>query len=189
MKNKHNTGLNYKEFKEKVDLENFNPGQKAMLDLRLQLLESFMSPTGANAQRVKWVDKDNARERAEIAKAGIWSFQPGSLTIVDLSCPFVGESGACSLFDICLTLFLEGRREAGRIVALDEAHKVNEAFAPRAHYSKQEVNERLTNLCYIVHDRDRRQRHLHRKLGLDNPTATASSHARHRRDAGTYYLG
>ena len=43
----------------------------------------------------------------------------------DLSCPFFDESSACALFGI---LFLESRNTASRIVALDEAHKVEIAF-------------------------------------------------------------
>lgn len=53
-----------------------------------------------------------------------WQFKPGTLTIVDLSCPFVDENAACALFSICLELFLEDRSSSGRILALDEAHKV-----------------------------------------------------------------
>lgn len=50
--------------------------------------------------------------------------QAGQLTIVDLSCPCVTEETACSLFNICLSLFLEQNPEdIGRVVALDEAHK------------------------------------------------------------------
>lgn len=143
MKNQHTAGLNYKDFKDRLKLENFNEGQRAMLGTRLELLESFMLPPGVsgsgstaqpkphyadtrkgNAQRLEWHNTDDARERAKIAKAGIWTFQPGSLTIVDLSCPFVDESAACAMFNICLALFLEDRQRAGRIVALDEAHKV-----------------------------------------------------------------
>lgn len=141
----HTAGLNYQEFRDRLQLENFNDGQRAMLYTRLQLLESFMLQPGVsgsgsisevrpdyantkkgNAQRLEWQNKDDARQRAKIAKAGIWSFQPGSLTIVDLSCPFVDESAACAMFNICLALFLEDRQEAGRIVALDEAHKVRD---------------------------------------------------------------
>ena len=61
----------------------------------------------------------------ENAKARAGSFDPGSLTIIDLSCPFVDESAACALFTICLELFLENRGDVGRVIALDEAHKVN----------------------------------------------------------------
>ena len=144
MENQNTAGLNYKEFVNRLNLESFNEGQRAMLNTRLQLLESFMLQPGmqgsgskpqvkpkypdtkkGNAQTVKWQNEQDARERAKIAKAGIWSFRPGSLTIVDLSCPFVDESAACAMFNICLALFLEDRRQAGRIVALDEAHKVS----------------------------------------------------------------
>lgn len=48
----------------------------------------------------------------------------GQLTIVDLSCPCVTAEMACSLFNICLSLFLEQKADdVGRVIALDEAHK------------------------------------------------------------------
>ena len=130
MKPQYSAGLDYKDFKDKLDSEKFNESQRAMLLIRLQLLESFMFPSEVQqkgkekGQKPKWLNEDDARERAKIAKAGIWSFQPGGLTIVDLSCPFVDESAACAMFNICLAIFLEDRKVAGRIVALDEAHKV-----------------------------------------------------------------
>lgn len=49
--------------------------------------------------------------------------QAGELTIVDLSCPCITAEMACSLFRICLDLFMEQKADIGRIVALDEAHK------------------------------------------------------------------
>ncbi|PVH96646.1 hypothetical protein DM02DRAFT_644668 [Periconia macrospinosa] len=49
--------------------------------------------------------------------------QPGLLTIVDLSCPCISPETACSLFNICLSLFLEQDMTCDRVVALDEAHK------------------------------------------------------------------
>ena len=45
--------------------------------------------------------------------------------IVDLSCPCVTAEGACALFNMCLSLFLEQQTTTGRVVALDEAHKVS----------------------------------------------------------------
>ena len=48
------------------------------------------------------------------------------LTIVDLSCPCITAEAACSLFNICLGLFLEQPTSIGRVVALDEAHKVRD---------------------------------------------------------------
>ena len=128
MRNQYTAGLNYQDFKDKLALEKFNDGQRAMLYTRLQLLESFMYPR----KGIKWINEDDARERAKIAKAGIWSFQSGSLTIVDLSCPFVDESAACAMFNICLAIFLEDRGKIGRIVALDEAHKVRKSSMRQA---------------------------------------------------------
>lgn len=79
--------------------------------LRLQLLESFME-TGMKAFK-------RTKSAHDIFKA-----EPGNLTIVDLSDPFVDPASACVLFDICIALFLEDRTAVGRVVALDEAHKV-----------------------------------------------------------------
>lgn len=49
--------------------------------------------------------------------------QAGHLTIIDLSCPCVTAEAACSLFNVCLSLFLEQESTIGRVIALDEAHK------------------------------------------------------------------
>ena len=138
-------GLDYDAFRKKVDAEAFTGQQIAPLKLRLELLESFMdrpskteegqqaptfpdTKTGRHA-RSQWFAQ-RARERSIEKQSAerAWDFKPGTLTIVDLSCPFVDESSACALFSICLDLFLESRNSASRIVALDEAHKVEIAF-------------------------------------------------------------
>lgn len=141
MKDQNATGLDYYEFRRRIELESFNPAQVAMINIRLDLLESFMHRSDVSSKEAKarpqfqetkkgklaerqWESEQDARRRAQMGKADIWSFEPGTLTIVDLSCPFVDESAACAMFNICLALFLEGRAEAGRIVVLDEAHKV-----------------------------------------------------------------
>lgn len=36
----------------------------------------------------------------------------------------MGHSTACSLFDICLHLFLDRPVTTGKVIAVDEAHKV-----------------------------------------------------------------
>lgn len=70
-----------------------------------------------------WDDEDG--EDVEDGGDGTtWTPQNGQLTIVDLSCPCVTPDMACSLFHVCLSLFLEQDPAAmGRVVALDEAHK------------------------------------------------------------------
>ena len=136
-------GLDYETFKRRIYCEAFNPTQGAMIDIRIQLLENFMQLTGTPGARYvpqkkptygnnakgkqaerNWYNEEDRKRKASIAKRGIWSFRPGTLTIVDLSCPFVDESAACALFNMCLSIFLDDRQDVGRIVALDEAHKV-----------------------------------------------------------------
>jgi len=146
IENKGAPGLDYETFRKRLSFEDFNPAQKAMIELRLQLLETFMqlnatsgaayvaptkpnfknTPGGKQAAR-EWYNKQDQMCKASIAKQGIWSFPPGSLTIVDLSCPFIDESAACALFNMCLSIFLDDRQDVGRIIALDEAHKVRNA--------------------------------------------------------------
>ncbi len=138
-------GLDYDTFRKRVDAEAFTGQQIAPLKLRLELLESFMdrpskseeghqAPTFPDTKagrlaRSKWfVQKARERSIEKQSADRAWDFKPGTLTIVDLSCPFVDESSACALFRICLDLFLESRNTASRIVALDEAHKVETRF-------------------------------------------------------------
>ena len=144
LERKGKSGLDYAAFKARLQLEFFNEAQLGLLQTRFQLLESFMkvpSIPGANfvvekpnmrrEDKARLAKQQKSQETYEQNKAAlpegkedIWSFKPGSLTIVDLSCPFVDENAACALFNICIALFLEERGNVGRIVALDEAHKV-----------------------------------------------------------------
>ena len=137
-------GFDYDSFRKRVEKEAFTGQQTGPLKLRLQLLESFMdrdSKTKEGQQAPGFPDTEDGRQaknewllqRArgrfieERSAEKVWEFESGTLTIVDLSCPFVDESSACALFSICLDLFLESRNTASRIVALDEAHKVETA--------------------------------------------------------------
>jgi hypothetical protein len=114
IENPDRQGVDYREFKDRLDAAAFTKDQNTPLKLRLQLLESFLDPKTTGKKGVN----------ATLSK-NLWKFAPGSLTIVDLSDPFINGNDACALFSICLTLFMEARSQAGRIVALDEAHKVS----------------------------------------------------------------
>ena len=114
-------GLNYSNFKQRLADANFMDKQNGPLKMRLDLLESFIS--------WKPVSALNSSRKAKKQQTDIWSFKKGTLTIIDLSCPFVDENDACALFNICMSLFLENRADGGRIVALDEAHKVRNITA------------------------------------------------------------
>lgn len=110
-------GFDYARFKLLLGAEPFIQGQMVPLNMRLQVLESFFEPGSVPGAAPANKLKKNTK--------GLSSFDPGTLTIIDLSCPFVGAEDACALFNIALSLFLKGRHEAGRVIAMDEAHKVS----------------------------------------------------------------
>lgn len=94
--------FNYKAFKTHLKKKDFNPAQTSMLQMRLDLLESFLD---MNATIVEP------------------HFQPGEITIMDMSCPFVDANTACILFRIGLKRYLQSKAK-GKMIVLDEAHKV-----------------------------------------------------------------
>jgi hypothetical protein len=111
--------------------------------MRLRLLESFLDcddspppPPKAPKGKSKGKHPKPGSNAPAVSVKGPrppndgWKFDRGSLTIIDLSCPFVDENDACALFNICLGIFLEGRDQGGRIVALDEAHKASQTRVP-----------------------------------------------------------
>jgi hypothetical protein len=94
--------LDYIKFKQALKLESFDPTQTNMLEMRLNLLESFLDLTD---------------------KAPQPDFLPGEITIMDLSDAFVSPNTACILFKLGLERFLQCAAP-GKLVVLDEAHKV-----------------------------------------------------------------
>ncbi len=102
-------GINYKSFRGKVEKLDLSVAQKVPLALRLDMLEEFIEDTGKGKTPKKGND---------------WAPSRGSLIIIDLSCQFLDANTACTLFDIYLGVFLEQKPQIGRLVALDEAHKV-----------------------------------------------------------------
>ncbi|ETS79705.1 hypothetical protein PFICI_09558 [Pestalotiopsis fici W106-1] len=102
----------YHEFRRRLSEIKWAPAQEGPLKMRLQLLDTFLAPSPLTEYtRPAQADED------------IWAFAPGSVTIVDLSDPFVASDDACALFSICLSIFMEDRGTCGRVVAVDEAHK------------------------------------------------------------------
>lgn len=112
------TGFNYQKFIKEIHAQKLTGEQRGPLSLRLDLLDSFID-TGKFARKLK--------NKVDVSK-NLFAATSGRLTIVDLSDPFVDASSACVLFDICLALFLEDRSSTGKIIALDEAHKVRRSI-------------------------------------------------------------
>lgn len=110
--------FNYQSFKQKLHSREMTNQQTEYLKMRLELLESFMA--------IGVMQKAGGNEIVRHAPKNdnVFATEPGTLTIVDLTNPFVDASDACMLFEICLSIFLQADVQIPRAVALDEAHKV-----------------------------------------------------------------
>ena len=95
-------------FEAKPEISLLDGQQKTMLAQRLQLLKSYLA---------NYIGHDLE------PKTDTFRIAPGTLTIVDLTDPFVNPATACTLFDICLSLFKQKNANTGTIVVLDEAHR------------------------------------------------------------------
>jgi len=108
-----NKPFDYKSFKcalEEKKSSEFTREQNMPLDLRIQLLEAML----LECQSPKVKGATSVRQR----------FKEGTITIVDLTDPFINAPSACALFDIALSLYLETSIPSGKLLVLDEAHKV-----------------------------------------------------------------
>ena len=94
-----------------IEKKNFNPAQAAGLEQRLALLDSFMEPpTPAYGRGLQ--KQTSSRFAAE------------RLTIIDLSDPFIDPASACGLFEIVTRQFVRADVDTGKVLVVDEAHKV-----------------------------------------------------------------
>lgn len=84
-------------------MDDFNTQQQTALEQRLVLLKTFVDTSAAGTK---------AR------------FKAGQLTVVDLSDPFVDPGSACSLFEIVTRMFVRAEVDTGKVLVVDEAHKV-----------------------------------------------------------------
>ncbi|KAK5704493.1 hypothetical protein LTR17_021844 [Elasticomyces elasticus] len=104
-------GFNYGEFLQLLDQAGLSTEEQRPMRLRLDLLHRCM----------RWPPSKTDLKRKTARK--LLDLQPGTLTVVDLSDPFVDTATVCILFDICLSVAKENRPECGMVVALDEVHK------------------------------------------------------------------
>ena len=94
-----------------IEKKNFNPAQAAGLEQRVALFDSFMEPpTPAYGRGLQ--KQTSSRFAAE------------RLTIIDLSDPFIDPASACGLFEIVTRQFVRADVDTGKVLVVDEAHKV-----------------------------------------------------------------
>ncbi|EFZ01563.1 AAA-like domain protein [Metarhizium robertsii] len=123
--------FNYRAFRKAIAAAELSPGQSGPLEQRLDTLESFMAEEDVAESKIPGFTSYKPKGKQSMfdpneftSTATTWEPKAGQLTIVDLSCPCVTAESACSLFNICLNLFLEQPSDdIGRVIALDEAHK------------------------------------------------------------------
>lgn len=94
----------YASFRQRLRDAEFDRKQRAYLDQRLDLLESFLDLSGKSRQP---------------------EFTGGQLTVIDLSCPFMDDNTACVLFRVAMSMFLDSEGSPGKVIVVDEAHKVS----------------------------------------------------------------
>jgi hypothetical protein len=94
--------------------KDMNPAQKAGLKQRLELLQTFTRPTA------KPIRSNGLRNVIEEE----YRFDSGMVTIIDLTDPFVDPALAGAIFEICIRLFQRAKVDTGKVLVVDEAHKV-----------------------------------------------------------------
>lgn len=92
--------------------KSFHQNQAVGLEQRMALLQAFM-----NRGRDRRGPRDH---RPKCSR-----FVAGQLTIVDLSDPFIDSTSACGLFEIVARLFVRADVGTGKVLVVDEAHKVS----------------------------------------------------------------
>ena len=140
------SSFNYDEFRRRIFTETFTGHQSGPLELRLDLLESFMEGSWVDAAQYLGIDRQmfygdfNKNPKIKYIKkikpttgSELLAGSQGRLTIIDLTDPVIDSESACVLFDICLAIFLE-KTSCGKVVALDEAHNVS-CSIPSHHWS------------------------------------------------------
>jgi hypothetical protein len=101
--------------------KDMNPAQKAGLKQRLELLQTFIrQTTGSKPMRHSYtMTSQNAASDKEETR-----FAPAMVTIIDLSDPFIDPPLAGAVFEICIRLFQRADVNTGKVLVVDEAHKV-----------------------------------------------------------------
>ena len=106
-------------FKEKLEIskKSFNFSQKSGLEQRMALLDSFLHTPVTG--KFGYYNKVTSCLR----------FTSGQLTIVDLSDRLIDHYIASALFDIVVRNFERADVGTGKVLLVDEAHKVTSIFA------------------------------------------------------------
>jgi hypothetical protein len=135
----------------------FNAAQLTSLEQRMTLLTSFMDPNTMGVSQ------------------GCPRFAAGQLSVVDLSDPFIDPTSACGLFEIITRLFVRADVGTGKVLVVDEAHKV----CPLC-YSETRLFDITSKVSFCGEQRELR---AHKFFADLDPRAAALGHASHHQHA------
>ncbi|KAL1799123.1 hypothetical protein ACET3X_003160 [Alternaria dauci] len=125
------TVLDYAAFKKKIKEAGFTRDQMQPLQIRLNILDSFLDLNGTAEEP---------------------TYEPGEVTIMDLSDDTMSSSTACALFKLGMNDYL-GSSAKGKMIVLDEAHKYMQD-TPGAHLFTQGLKRVVTQMrhygCRVV---------------------------------------
>jgi hypothetical protein len=109
--------------------------QRNMLNLRLDILRSFKEKVDT-VQPNAWAKSKASNTSGFPTGDNVFKIEPGALTIVDLTDPFVDPNTACVLFDVCFGLFKENAPKVGMAMVLDEAHRYMNTSAAATQFTE-----------------------------------------------------
>jgi hypothetical protein len=123
-----------------------------MLQMRLDVLESFLSPVPVQAYTTT---KINKRKNKSVTKNRIPEDidhiygLSGELIIIDLTNPVLGPEIVCTLFEIAANQFVAST-PGGKVIALDEAHTVRMLFTSAGEFVSGRIDgsRRLVREAY-----------------------------------------
>jgi hypothetical protein len=125
-----------------IQQKSFAPSQTNMLHQRMEILRSFRHRPRLN-KKGKQVQEPDA--------PNVFKPDPKTLTIVDLTDPFIDKATACVLFNICLELFKENKPKDGIAIVLDEAHRYMDATSAATAFTES----LLASIMLQRHDKTR----------------------------------
>ncbi|KAJ7165756.1 hypothetical protein C8R46DRAFT_899970 [Mycena filopes] len=117
-------GFSYLEFKRRVAAEQLDEKQRAMINLRLDLLDEFVRPSGVVIDSY---------------------FTAGGLVLVDLTDPFLDSITATVLFDIVLGTFTQWKTACGKL----SSTKPTNSHKYLVNSDSARLNRSLTNIIRL----------------------------------------
>lgn len=137
--------FDYRKFTDHIAEVGFTEMRSTPLNTRLDLLQAKVDvlprpryvKTGRSSKGKIVAESKEQIPRSTSDQKDFLCGEPGSLMIVDLTDPVVDNDSACTLFDLCLSIFVS-QTACAKVIALDEAHNyMQETNAAAAQFTER----------------------------------------------------